>query len=209
VVADFPVKQVELLFDTVKWWILMLAVVVRRLGLYLHDQGSIEEVLKLKGTRDLTAYFTEDEIDRMYIERDHPRLVQLRIQADSFFVAYALYQIDALLKKLSSQSAWKGELASTGNAFRKLYKEKELGDLRDFIAHVDEHIALGKLDIVKDFEQGVGMKVLSGTKRFPGAVDTIYVFGAEFEVKETVWAAYEVLRHLPNITEEDLWTASD
>jgi hypothetical protein len=208
-VAEFPAKQVEILLDTVKWWILMLAVVIRRLGLYLHEQGSIESVLRLENTRDLTAYYSQDEIDRMYIERDHPQLVELRLQADAFFVASALYQIDALLGKLSSQPVWKGELASAGNTFRKLYQENRLRDLRNFIAHADEHIALGKLDIAEDFEQGVGMKIWGGTKRFPGAVDTIYVFGAEFKVMETVWAAYEVLEHLPNVTKEDLLTARD
>lgn len=203
-----PSDQVGLLIETVKWWILMLATVTRRLGNYLDEQGTIDSILKFiseyDGKRPITDYFPEAQIEDMKIEREYPEVVRLRTQADGFMVASALYQINGLLKKLSSHEVWRGELASTGNRFREVYREDNLGDLRNFIEHADVHIAEGKLSIATDYREGFGMKMMGSTKRFPGGVDTFYVFGTEFQVFETVNAAREVFERLPNGTKEEV-----
>ncbi|MGI8515834.1 MAG: hypothetical protein ACR2NT_12050 [Acidimicrobiia bacterium] len=91
---QYPPEQTDLLFDTVKWWwILMLATVIRRMGTFLDRQALIEGIPNHEGDRPITDYFTEAEIDDMVMEREHPDVVRLRLQADAFFVANALYQI--------------------------------------------------------------------------------------------------------------------
>lgn len=140
----------------------------------------------------------------MVIEREHPEVVRLRMQADAFFVASALCQVNGLLTKLSSQPIWRGELASVGNEFRELYKSNRLGDLRNFIEHADEHIAEAKLDIATDFRAGFGIKTWGATKRFSGGVDTFYVFGAEFQVIDAVELAKRIMDHVPGVTESDM-----
>jgi len=148
--VQFPPKQTKLLLETVKWWTLMLSPAISRLGTYLGRQALVEGTLNHEGERPITDCFTEAEIEDMIMERDHPGVVRLRLQADAFFVASALYQINSLLGKLPSQPAWRGDLASSGNKFKELYKENGLGDLRNFIEHADEHIALAKQDVAKD-----------------------------------------------------------
>ncbi len=48
------------------------------------------------------------------------------------------------------------------------------------------------------------MKMWGATKRFPGGVDTFYVFGTEFQVFEAVNSAREMFEHLPNVTEDEM-----
>ena len=200
----YPPDHADLLFEMTKWWILMLSTVTRRMGTYLDRQAFIERTLSHEGEIPITDYFTEAEISDMVVQREHPHVVQLRLQADAFFVASALYQLDGLLQKLSSQSTWRGNLASAGNEFRILYKENRLGELRNFIEHANEHIANAKHDIATDFAAGFGIKMWGATKRFSGGVDSFSVFGSEYQVIRAVEAAQRVLDYLPNVTNEDL-----
>ncbi len=58
------------------------------------------------------------------------RALSVSYLADAYFLASALAQVNRYLDRLAKdRSYWKGEVASTGNVFRDVYKRDKLKDL--------------------------------------------------------------------------------
>ncbi len=142
---------------------------------------------------ELEGYFSRDEIDALLEREGDPQLEHLRSHADAMFVAGALYQINGFLDQLAKeQQVWRGDLASTGNRYREVYKEERLKDLRDVIEHADEHIALHKSAIASDFDAWLGVRIVG---KGIGPI-SIHVFGNEYNAYRAIEAAAEVQKHL-------------
>lgn len=55
----YPPEQTELLIETLKWWVLMLATVVRRMGAYLDRQMTTKKILDHECDRPIRDYFSQ------------------------------------------------------------------------------------------------------------------------------------------------------
>lgn len=193
--SDLPESAIRLLI-ALEWWIALLSTAAERMGEYLDDQLSTRGLFESHPMEEIERYFTEDQIDRILERMEDRVVVELRLQADALFIAGALYQVDGFLGRLARLDLWRGELASTGNRFREIYKEQRLKDLRNMIEHADEHIAFDKSRIAKDFDMGFGLKAWGRASERGIGVETMYLFGNEYEVLKAVEAARAVGEHI-------------